>query len=344
MRKSLLGALLLCLAGVSVQAEEAKLRADHPQEYTVQRGDTLWDISGRFLSNPWIWPELWQVNPQVQNPHLIFPGDQLSLVYVDGQPRVTVTERGLASRTIVLGPEVKSTPISEAIPTIPLDKINSFLRNSRMVDSASMLEGKPYIIATEQDRVAAGAMDEIYARGSFPEDLPAYGVYRKGETFYDPKSNELLGTMLLEIGLGSVKSVADDVATIYLDKTNQEVRIGDILLKSEERAIASSFQPSLPAKKSMQGEILAVVGGVNQIGRYDNVMINLGSRDGLKSGNVFSIDKALVIKDQVTNEMIELPPKRAGLLMIFRTFERVSYGIVMEASEPLSVGDALSHP
>ncbi len=344
MRKSLLGALLICCAGVSAQAEEVKLKADHPQQYTVVKGDTLWDISGRFLSNPWVWPELWQANPQVQNPHLIFPGDQLSLVYVDGQPRLTVTERGSAGRTIVLGPNIKRTPIDDAIPPIPLSKIHSFLRNSRMISSPAELKGQPYVIATDQDRVAAGAREEIYARGSFPADVPAYGVYREGETFRDPKSNELLGTMLLEIGAGTVKSVADDVATIYLDRTNQEVRIGDALMKSEERPVSSSFQPSLPSKQDLAGQVLAVVGGVNQIGRYDNLLINLGARDGLIEGNVLSIDKTLLIQDRVANQMVELPPKRAGLLLIFRVFDKVSYGIVMEAYEPLSVGDTLSHP
>jgi nucleoid-associated protein YgaU len=132
MRKSLL-ALLLLAAGGLAQAD-VQLKDGHPDRYTVVKGDTLWDISGRFLRQPWKWPEIWHANPQVENPHLIYPGDQLSLVYIDGQPRLMLN-RGESRGTIKLSPQVRSTPMAEAIPTIPLEAINSFLLSTRIIDT-----------------------------------------------------------------------------------------------------------------------------------------------------------------------------------------------------------------
>ncbi len=162
MRKSLVALLLLAASGLA-QAQ-VDLREGHPDRYTVVRGDTLWDISGKFLRQPWKWPELWHANPQIQNPHLIYPGDTLSLVYVDGQPRL-VLNRGESRGTIKLSPKIRSTPIAEAIPTIPLDKINSFLLANRIVDDEKTFTSAPYIVAGNAERIVSGTGDRIYARG-----------------------------------------------------------------------------------------------------------------------------------------------------------------------------------
>mgnify|MGYP002715740889 CR=1 FL=1 len=168
MRKSLLALLLVAAGGLAqaglVQAE-VQLKDGHPDRYTVVKGDTLWDISGKFLSLPWKWPELWHANPQIENPHLIYPGDTLSLVYIDGQPRLMLN-RGASRGTIKLSPKVRSTPMAEAIPTIPLEAINSFLLSNRIVNSAEEFAAQPYIVAGRQESVIAGAGDRIYGRGA----------------------------------------------------------------------------------------------------------------------------------------------------------------------------------
>lgn len=341
MRKSLV-ALLLLAAGSLAQAE-VQLRDGHPQNYTVVRGDTLWDISGKFLSQPWKWPEIWHANPQVQNPHLIYPGDVLSLTYVDGQPRL-VLNRGESRGTIKLSPSVRSTPMAEAIPAIPLEKINSFLLSNRIVDSDSELSQAPYIVAGNAERVVSGAGDRIYARGSFADGQPVYGLFRQGKTYTDPQTKEVLGINADDIGSGEVVAEEGDIATLVLSRTTQEVRTGDRLLPTEERAISSTFVPSEPSSE-IDGLILDVPRGVTQVGQLDVVTLNKGRRDGLEEGNVLAIYKTgETVRDRITGESVKIPDERSGLLMVFRTYDKLSYGLVLNASRSLAVLDKVRNP
>src|SRR5690554_4306731 len=152
MRKTLLALVLLAAGGIA-QAN-VELNSNHPDQYTVVKGDTLWDISGKFLRQPWKWPEIWHANPQVKNPHLIYPGDVLSLVYIDGKPRL-VLNRGTGG-TIKLSPGIRKTPMAEAIPSIPLEAINSFLLSNRIIDSKEKFEDAPYVVAGSAERVLSG--------------------------------------------------------------------------------------------------------------------------------------------------------------------------------------------
>ena len=341
MRKSLV-ALLLMAAGSLAQAE-VQLRDGHPQNYTVVRGDTLWDISGKFLSQPWKWPEIWHANPQVQNPNLIYPGDVLSLTYVDGQPRLMLN-RGESRGTIKLSPSVRSTPMTEAIPAIPLEKINSFLLSNRIVDSDSEFSQAPYIVAGNAERVVSGAGDRIYARGSFADGQPVYGLFRQGKTYTDPQTKEVLGINADDIGSGEVVAEEGDIATLVLRRTTQEVRTGDRLLPTEERAISSTFVPSEPSSE-IDGLILDVPRGVTQVGQLDVVTLNKGRRDGLEEGNVLAIYKTgETVRDRITGESVKIPDERSGLLMVFRTYDKLSYGLVLNASRSLAVLDKVRNP
>jgi nucleoid-associated protein YgaU len=341
MRKTFV-ALLLMAAGSLAQAE-VQLKDGHPQNYTVVRGDTLWDISGKFLKQPWKWREIWQANPQVQNPNLIYPGDVLSLVYVDGQPRIMVN-RGESRGTIKLSPKVRSTPMAEAIPTIPLEKINSFLLSNRIVDSEAELTQAPYIVAGNAERVVSGAGDRLYARGRFTGGQPVYGLFRQGKAYTDPQTGELLGINADYIGSGEVVAEEGDIATVNLTRTTQEARIGDHLLPTEERAISSTFQPSEPAGK-VDGLIIDVPRGVTQIGQLDVVTLNKGRRDGLSEGNVLAVYKTgETVRDRITGESVKVPDERSGLLMVFRTYDRLSYGLVLNATRSLAVLDKVRNP
>jgi nucleoid-associated protein YgaU len=341
MRKSLLALLLLAASGMS-QAE-VQLREGHPDRYTVVKGDTLWDISGRFLTQPWKWPEIWHANPQIENPHLIYPGDQLSLVYIDGQPRL-VLNRGASRGTVKLSPRVRSTPMVEAIPTIPLEAINSFLLKNRIVDSADVFEGAPYVVAGAAERVVSGMGDRIYARGEFADDLAAYGIFRQGKVYTDPDTQEFLGINADDIGGGEVVAEEGDIATLVLNRTTQEVRLGDRLFPTEERAVNSTFMPSEPVGE-IRGVILDVPRGVTQIGQFDVVTINKGARDGLIEGNVLAVYKTgETVRDRVTGEQVKIPDERAGLLMVFRTYDKLSYGLVLAAQRQLAVMDKVRNP
>ncbi|OEC33042.1 Nucleoid-associated protein YgaU, contains BON and LysM domains [Pseudomonas cuatrocienegasensis] len=341
MRKSLL-ALLLLAAGGLAQAD-VQLRDGHPDRYTVVKGDTLWDISGKFLSQPWKWPEIWHANPQVENPHLIYPGDQLSLVYIDGQPRLMLN-RGESRGTIKLSPQVRSTPMAEAIPTIPLEAINSFLLRNRIVDTPEAFEGQPYVVAGNAERVVSGAGDRVYARGQFDETAPVYGIFRQGKTYIDPETEEFLGINADDIGTGEIVAEEGDVGTLMLSRSTQEVRLGDRLFPTEERAVNSTFMPSEP-KDEIRGLILDVPRGVNQIGQFDVVTLNRGARDGLVEGNVLAVYKTgETVRDRVTGESVKIPDERAGLLMVFRTYDKLSYGLILQASRQLAVMDKVRNP
>ncbi len=317
-----------------------ELRSDHPERYTVVKGDTLWDISARFLNNPWYWPEIWHVNPQVKNPHLIYPGDRLALVYIDGKPRVTKVasnNRGVEK----LSPKVRSEPIDTPIPAIPLDAISSFLTDTRIV-SVEEISTAPYVLEGEDGRIVTGAGDKVYARGEKPAD--SVGVFRRSTEFRDPETGEFLGLEARSVARGEITRVNGDVLTMELKQSSEEVRIGDRLLEGEERRITTSFVPSAPDSE-IEGQMIAVDGGVTQIGQYNVVAINRGDREGLEPGNVMAVLKSgNVVRDPVTDELIELPSERAGLLMVFQVYEKMSYGLVLQATRPLSVGDKVTNP
>jgi nucleoid-associated protein YgaU len=346
MRKSLLALLLLAASGLTqtgMAQAEVQLKDGHPDRYTVVKGDTLWDISGRFLSQPWKWPEIWHANPQVENPHLIYPGDELSLVYIDGQPRLMLN-RGASRGTIKLSPQVRSTPMAEAIPAIPLEAINSFLLSNRIVDTPEQFEGAPYIVAGNAERVVSGSGDRVYARGAFDEAAPVYGIFRQGKTYIDPDTQEFLGINADDIGGGEIVAEEGDIGTMMLTRTTQEVRLGDRLFPTEERAINSTFMPSEPASE-ISGLILDVPRGVTQIGQFDVVTLNKGARDGLVEGNVLAIYKTgETVRDRVTGESVKIPDERAGLLMVFRTYEKLSYALVLNASRQLAIMDKVRNP
>lgn len=341
MRKSLLALLLLAATGL-VQAQ-VQLREGHPQRYTVVAGDTLWDISGKFLSEPWKWQEIWRANPQVHDPDLIYPGDTLTLSYVDGQPRVTLN-RGASRGTVKLSPQVRSTPMIEAVPSIPLGAINAFLLSNRIVDTPEQFDRAPYIVAGNAERVLSGIGDRIYARGALDPAHSVYGIFRQGKTYTDPVTQEVLGINADEIGGGEIVATEGDISTLMLQRSNQEVRLGDRLFASEERAINSSFLPSEPGNP-INGLIIDVPRGVNQIGVMDVVTVDRGKRDGLIEGNVLAIYKTgETVRDRITGEQVKIPDERSGFLMIFRTYDKLSYALVLNANRSLAVMDKVRNP
>ncbi|MGE8068369.1 LysM peptidoglycan-binding domain-containing protein [Pseudomonas sp. NPDC089569] len=341
MRKSLLALLLLASAGVTYG--QVQLREDFPQHYTVVSGDTLWDIAGKYLREPWQWPQLWQANPQVENPGLIYPGDSLSLVYVNGQPRLTL-DRGASRGTIKLSPQVRRSPVADAISSIPLKSINSFLLSNRIIDRTEDFDKAPYVVAGDAERVLSGMGDRLFARGHFDPAQPVYGIFRRGKVYTDPQTGEFLGINADDIGGGEIVATQGDVATLALQRTTQEVRLGDRLFSGEERPINSTFMPSAPGRE-INGLIIDVPRGVTQIGALDVVTLNKGRRDGLAEGNVLVVMKTgETVRDRITGQPLKIPDESAGLLMVFRTYDKLSYGLVLNASRSLAVLDKVRNP
>ena len=342
MKKLLLG-LVMGFYACIVMADSLQMKEGHPDHYFVKKGDTLWDISNVFLQNPWYWPEIWHINPQVVNPHLIYPGDKLALVWVEGSQRLTVVERAPVKFTKKLTAKVRTSSDVDAIPAIPLDKIAAFLSKTRVVD-INELDSAPYVLAGDNRRILSGAGDKIYARGEFAEDEKAFGVYRAGIKYIDPDAGEVLGREAKYIGGTSLLAMNADVATLAINESNEEIRVNDRLLASEERKVTAVFHPKAP-NEEVEGVILKVEGGVNQVGAMDVIAINLGERDGLQDGDILAIrQNGEVVKDKVRNELIQLPDVRAGMLIVFRVFEKMAFGLVVSADRPLKTGDKVANP
>ncbi len=342
MRKLLLGLSAMLLLSIQVAMAQPELKSGHPDRYTVVKGDTLWDISSRFLDSPWLWPEIWHANPQIDNPHLIYPGDVIGLVYIQGQPKVTTIKRGPDSDVVKLSPKARATPLTTAIPAIPLDAIRQFLTESRIVEKADM-DAAPYVLIGKGQHLLTGAGDTIYARGDVAESK-AMGIFRNSQAYFDPETNEFLGLEAKSVATAKIKSVDGEVVTLNVQRSSEEILQGDRLLPTDDRVINSTYHPSAP-DGDINGYMINVLNGVSQIGQYAVVVINKGERDGVKEGNVLAVyKKGGLVRDPYTKEKIELPSDRAGVLMVFRTFEKVSYGLVLRALLPLSIMDEVRNP
>ncbi len=344
----LLGLIFSCSVAI---ADQVALNPDHPDRYVVVKGDTLWDIAGKFLSEPWRWPDVWQVNPQIKNPHLIYPGDTLVLSFVDGKPQITVAGRGapttpdLSGSVVKLSPKIRSTPISRAIPTIPIDAIQQFLTRPYVTDDKE-LEQAPYIVQFADEHIVGGPRYRAYVRSITGKTSKKFDVVRPGKPYKDAITGEVLGHEALFIASAILQRTGDP-ATVLLESSELEALKGDRLLQAIETKPLTTFFPKPPTRK-IQGSIISVLNGVSQIGQYNVVVIDRGQTDGVEVGTVLAVDqKGELIRDTVTeksDDTVLLPDERAGTLMVFRTFPRVSFGLVMYATGALHVNDRVRNP
>ena len=379
-------ALLICaVAG----ADEVQLRSDHPQTYTVQKGDTLWDISGRFLTHPWQWPEIWHTNPQIADPHWIYPGDVLTLEYVDGKPQLRVVDHNVR-----LSPSIRESSHVEAIHAIPLDAIHQFLTRPRVV-SESDLDNAAYIVGSQDNHLAFGSGFRVYVRNLGEPSTAKFSVFRKGGVYRDPDTNAVLGYEAEHVADALVEKFGDP-ATVQVVRSSKEVIKGDRLLAQTEEEYPD-FIPHAPGT-AIDAKIISAMGGISQIAQHQVVVLNRGSNDGLEPGHVLAIfQRGEVVKDPIGSDVayqqreaerlrlehesptgpgrlwasvvndlrgvdrtlrdfvgtpikgsnpvsVRLPEERAGELMVFRSFENVSYGLVMNIQRPVYVLDSVRNP
>ncbi|RMG36930.1 MAG: LysM peptidoglycan-binding domain-containing protein [Gammaproteobacteria bacterium] len=338
-RRNVVVLMIGLLLGSAAIADDL-LRADHPAHYVVKKGDTLWDISARFLRSPWRWPEIWYVNPQIRNPHLIYPGDRLDLVYVNGKPRL-VLSRG----PIKLSPHVRAHPWDGAIPTIPIGDIAPFLSRPYVLEPGQA-EVAPYIVSFGNDHIVGGTGVRAYVRSLSEADGRKFHVVRPGGPYKDADTGEILGYEATYIGTVEATR-AGDPATVFFNSSEREAVIGDRLIPITKDTSWTNFIPHHPGR-DITGSIIAVMNGVSQIGQYNVVVLDRGAADGLEAGHVLRIDqRGEVIRDVVTpdsRDTVKLPDEEAGLLMVFRTFDRVSFGLVLNAIRPIHVGDRVRKP
>ncbi|OTG85115.1 LysM peptidoglycan-binding domain-containing protein [Acinetobacter sp. ANC 4648] len=331
------------------------LKASAPNVYVVKRGDTLWGIAGKFLSKPWLWPKIWASNPQVKNPHWIYPGDKLLLCTLNGRPLVGVDQGDGCDGVIrrhqggtSLKPQIRIEVLESSIPVIPLADIKPWLEHSIIVAPES-LTNIPYIVGAADNRVITGAGQTVYARGNGLVIGQRYGVYRQSEPYMllgaDGKKHNA-GVELTEVASGLAVGSENDVTTVELTQSyNAEVRRSDYVLPQYNDQLPSLFYPTAANEVTAGGKIIRVQGSIGAAAANSVVTVDRGSLQGAKVGQVFSVyQQGETVKDPKTKEMIKLPSQRVGTLMLFKTFDQLSYGYILDSSLPIKLGAEIQSP
>ncbi|MEO8019472.1 MAG: LysM peptidoglycan-binding domain-containing protein [Pseudomonadota bacterium] len=323
------------------------IRPDAPMNYTVKRGDTLWDIAAVFLKDPWFWPEIWQINPQVENPHLIYPGDVLSLAYgANGDARVSVSQYSGAR----LQPRLRSDALDGPIDTIPFSAIAAFLTKPSILTKEQALAA-PHILAFRDRHMIGGNGHEIYVKDLNGALNQSYVVMHVGEPIRDIGSKEIVGYQAAYVATAVVK-VPGEVSKAVLTEGAREALEGDRLI-SQQGESSLNFAPHAPTT-AIDGQIIAVADGAEQIGQFQVVVLNRGSNEGLTPGTVLAVDQqGALVEDKYKKrpwgkanfgDKIRLPYERAGTLIVFKVFDRLSYGLVIGARGPMQVADRVYNP
>lgn len=376
--KSTIISLLLVMGSFALPAaiRAQDIKADAPDRYTVQRGDTLWSISGRYLTTPWNWPRLWGMNrDQVRNPHRIYPGDVLVLDRASGTLRV-------AGPSEAMSPRVRTEDITQAVPTIPPSAIEAFASRP-MVIGENELDGAPHIMATQESRVVVGAGNIAYVKGLTQDKGENWHIYRRGDKLVDPDSGATLGYLGMYLGDATVRQFGD-VSRIEIVKSVQEIYTGDRLVPVTKEAPVFAYVPRAPSS-AVKGRVMSLNDNLFETGRYSVVSLSRGAKDGLESGHVLALyrsptasryslrtsailgrtgptgsDGRRVYHEEQLNvrnspmynqpqpineaDIASIPAERYGLVMVFRTFERASFALVMQASLPVSIDDVFTTP
>ena len=337
-----IGVLLLFLTSITlVVAEDAAgiLADNHPDRYSVVEGDTLWDIAERFLKDPWRWPEIWKANPNVENPDLIFPGDLLVLTFENGKPSL----KSLRKETVKIGPTIREQAIDRAIPTIEPSVIQPYL-SAPLVTDEKELNSAGYVVEGLDSRVIMGKYDQFYARSVEDQEAEQYRIFRPGRKFQDPLTGEHLGWEAEHVADARLLKGGDTPRFTIL-KSYTEVEIRDRLRPVNVNATLPYYYPEPPSDKNVHGAILETKNQATELGALSVVAISLGEREGIKEGNVLRIrSHPSPRKDPVTGKSYKLPEEPVGLLMVFKTFEKVSYAIITNASRPIHPGYMLRSP
>lgn len=344
----------------SEPAETVIYEPKYPDTYIVQKGDTLWDISSKFLRDPWFWPEIWFKNPQIENPHLIYPGDLLAIIYIDGQKRVQLVSRGAdgevlstsgttatTGMTIVkLSPRVRSQSIDATIPSIPIESIRHLLARPQVIDEEE-LGRAAYVISSVDAHLINSINDKLYVRKlDTSSGIGRYQIFRPDKPIIDPVTEELLGYQSLYVGETKLL-LRGDPASVLVTNSVREILRNDRVLPLDNTNFDRDFFPKPPVTY-MRGRIVSLLDAISQVGQYQTIAINLGSRDGVETGNLFNIKRiGDIIPDNQEEDptfRVKLPDERVGIAMIIRSFEKMSYALVMEADRPISVNDFIESP
>jgi hypothetical protein len=345
-------------------ADQIRIRDDAPAQYEVVRGDTLWDISGRFLEDPWLWPEVWELNPQIENPHLIYPGDVIELQYSANGPLLTLRRAGSDTnagglRTVKLSPRVRREPLDNAIPAIPLDRISSVLSENIVVPETE-LDAAPYLIGNRSGSLLSRDGDEVFAKGAWDTRVQQYDIIRPGRKYQDPETKKTYGVEGKMVGTATLVERNGDKATLLVTDSIEEGRAGDRFIPSAGNRIDSNYFPQ-PPKFNINGDILDIVANRTMGSVYDSIVINKGSNDNLKAGDLLALQKPEVIVEDTIEEVTlgerfrraigtdkghlqTFNGEKYGTVLVYRVFENASLGIIMSADDIVRQEDKIVTP
>ncbi len=336
-------------------ADNLALKEGHPDTYTVKKGDTLWDISGVFLQKPWYWPKIWQVNPQVKDPHWIYPGDVLNLVYIDGQPRLVTGVKKLS-------PGIRTSGAQDAVKSIDIESIKPFLVSDYIFPNAESVDSLPYVLGDNSNNKAMVDVSVVYVKGNLQEG-EQYGIYSSPKKYKDPITGEVLGYRAALSGVGVADAQREGATPVTLVKTVKEVKQGERVIPLASVEGYDAYYYPKPATVP-EAYILENVIDTRYVGKNQVVVINKGTATGVSNGDVFEIYKEGVkisgasadsvsyvdlgsAKDRLVSAMSQysnLPSTTVGHVMVFKAYDKLSLGIVLDATDFIPNGSKLISP
>lgn len=378
MRKIITMSVAALLCGMSWQslAEVLAVKPNAPASYTVKQGDTLWDISALYLTKPWLWPQLWKLNPQVANPHLIFPGDVLTLSFdAQGQPLLSLNDKAVkvspgaadaadSGGIRKLSPQVRTTmKRTAAVTTLPLEMIRPYLTYQQAL-SGEQIDQLPYVLGADDHVKNAVAGHILYVRGALAEQ-DAYGIYRKGKAYTEPSSGEVLGYETILVGTARVFRAGDgsaqQPAAVRVLDVKREIKQGDRLIPAADGQNLPAFFFMRKPAVSAPGLIIDTTSELREFSTWDIVVLNKGQQDHVEPGYMYGIyrqspgvvdsakgpvyiadaSKYQKLMGGVDGETITMPQEPIGELMVFKVAERTSFAIVTGTKKPIRVGDSI---
>lgn len=346
-----LGIILSLSAGLTA-ADELKVRADHPEVYVVKKGDTLWDISELFLATPWLWPQLWQANPQVDNPHLIYPGDRLYLTFINGKPVL------VKKPVIKLSPHIRPQPHKEALSVIPYAVLEPFLEREQIIPMDEF-EELPYVLGNNEGNTRSYDGQTLYAKGKLSQP-GYYGIYHPEQQIRRQGWGEVLGVRMSLVAKAQAVQQGKELIALKVMDGRREIRQGSKLLPLSPTENQTLQYIPMPPKEMIEGHIVASHHNTNYLAAHDVVIIDRGKRDGLKPGHTMAVfQQGMEVVDNEDNPVyledagvfqkalgettgwntLQLPPMSHGYVMVFRTFDDFSYALIMKSGQQMMVKD-----
>lgn len=335
-------------------AQTVVYEPQHPEIYVVQKGDTLWDISTHFLRDPWFWPEIWYKNPQVDNPHLIYPGDELAIVYVGGQKRIQLSKRGemgqalsaTGMKIVKLSPRIRAQSIDASIPSIPIESIRQLLAKPLIINEEELARAA-YVLSSRDNHLANAINDTLYVRKlDTTTGNGRYHIFRPNKPLVDTVSGEMLGYEALFVAEGKLERRGDP-ASVRVTSSTREILRDDRVMPIDNTSMERDFFPR-PPKEMIKGYVISLLDGISQLGQYQTLIINLGLRDNISTGSVLAVDevgKVIIDRnEEKSNFKVKLPDERSGLIMVVRSYEKMSVALIMEADTPIKMNDPVRTP